>query len=245
MLTLICPKCGKEKKREQFIDNICNECYFGNKNIAELKTTEMTICKNCARKKHKFQWQAFSEDEIADFIKENLKVDLPEYSIEDIDIEFYKNKIKVIVKIKGKIGKQSLTATQEFNISLRYQYCEDCYKTISDFYKAIVQIRFSEEEIEKYKEKLGKKSMNDFILKLMDKTVKEQRRDGDYLANVQKIEKTKNGFDMYIGSKTQAVTFMREIKQHFDYERKDSKSLIGMDKTGKEKLRYTFLIRLK
>lgn len=243
MLTLMCPKCGKEKNKDSFTGKVCSDCYMDKRKIIELKIREISLCKKCGREKNKFKWASFSEDEVIDKIAENIKVDLDEYELQDIELDFYKNKIVANVSVKGKLNGKSIASREEFNLPLTYQYCEDCYKSISDYFVATVQIRYDHPD-EYYIEILGKKTLNEYLLKLMNSVIKEQRKEGDFLANVQKVEVVKNGLDIYVGSKRQALEFIKAIKPIFRYERKDSTSLIGMDKRGKEKIRYTFLVRL-
>jgi len=245
MLTLICPKCGKEKNKDLFIESVCRDCYLNKKQIIDLKVKEITLCKKCGREKRKFMWQSVGEDEIQQYLEENLKIDLPEYEINSIDLDFYKNKIIATVTVSGIVNNQKITSQESFNIALNSQYCDDCYKSISDYYQATIQVRYDNTTLERYKEELGKKSLSSYIIRMMENVIKEQRKEGDFLANIQKIEETKNGFNIYIGSKQQAIEFIKAMKPIFQYDRKDSSSLIGQDKTGKGKVRYTYLLRLK
>jgi len=245
MLTLICPKCGKEKDKDQFIATVCAECSFSIKDIASLKTTELTICKGCGRVRYKNKWDLFSEDDLKKIVEENIKVSLQEYEIKDIITEFYKDKIKIIVKINGKAENYKIETVKEFNIALKTIYCDDCYKNMSDYFIATIQIRYTKTEEEKYKPVIGNYNMADYFVRVIQNAVKDLRKTGDFSAHIQKIEQDKNGINIMVGSKMQAVSFIKSIKPTFEYTRKDTKSMVGIDKKGHEKLRYTYLIRLK
>ena len=43
MLTLLCPKCGKEKKSTDFIENICVECKIKDFKILQNKNKEFPV----------------------------------------------------------------------------------------------------------------------------------------------------------------------------------------------------------
>ena len=245
MLTLICPKCGKEKNKDVFMNNVCMQCYLSEKDFVTLKRPEFTLCKSCFRIRSKNKWISFSEDELESMVEDNLKIEFPEYKIQDIQLDFYKNKVKAVVVIEGKLDEHIVEQKREFVISLKMQNCDDCYKTMSDFFQSILQVRYDDEAKEKYAKVFGKKEPLVFMTDLMRNVIKERRKKGDFLAYVYKVTETKHGFDMQIGSKQQAMEFLKEIKQLFYYERKESNSLVGIDQRGKEKLRHTFLIRLK
>jgi len=235
--TLICPKCGKEKPKTEFIDSVCLDCFFKNREFVNLKKNKLQICKGCGRLFYKNKWQVFSLDDLKEIVEENLKVDFDNYDLEDIFFDIYPEMITANIKIKGTIGNHSVESNRKLNISLTRQYCEDCYKSLSNYFQATLQIRFSKDD-EKYK------TIKKDILKILNSIVKEERKKGDFLAFVEKIADVKNGFDIYLGSKTLAFAVIRVLKSKYTYERKDSTTLIGMDKKGKNKIRYTYLIRL-
>ncbi len=229
MLTLICPKCGKEKKIDDFSGKICSKCFMGESNLIDMKSKDITLCKSCARIRTKSNWQPFYEDELKNMIVDNLKTKLEDYNVKNVQTQFVKDKIRFDVDVEGILNNKKYRAVSTFIIKPQYIMCEDCYKNMSDYFQSIVQIRYEKETLEReeYKQSLGKKTIEQFCVDLMQKIVKDLRKDGDYTANIQKVENTKNGFNMYVGSKSQAIKFITSFKQFFRLERKESSKLMG------------------
>jgi len=228
MQTLICPSCGLEKNKNQFIGNICKHCYYKDKAKFDVNLKELIICKSCGRLKQGFTWKAFAEDSMADIIKHNIKANF-DYNIKDIDIEFFKNKLQATVDFK--VGKDLFKEIVSF--TPKYQYCQDCYKKIADFHEAVVQLRgFG---TEKYLEKE--------FFQMLEKSKKEELKKGNFCAFLQKYEAVGNGVDFYLGSKGLAQAFIREITDKYRIEKKISYKLVGILPGGKEKIRTTFLIK--
>jgi NMD protein affecting ribosome stability and mRNA decay len=245
MLTLICPKCGTEVEKEKLIAGLCTNCYFKGKEIVTLKLEELKLCKSCGRTKLKYKWIAFSEDEIEKIIKDALKVDADEYKIKDIDIKFIKKQLKVRIDLEIKIDNNTIPLHKEYIIKLEGLYCDDCYKTISDFFNVVLQIRYSEEAENKYKKIHKITDFKTYILNIVKTSIKDSRKNGDFLAAMQKTEDTKNGFDIYLASKQLGMEILRNIKAKFLIEQKTSLKLVGIDNKKREKIRYTYLVRLK
>ena len=135
MQTLICPHCGKETKKTDFVDNVCKSCYYQDKKLFDIKIKDVFICKSCGRLKTDFFWHPFSEDSIEKLISDKIKSEY-EFKLEKFDITFFKKKIKVDLDflIDKEYFQDSITITP------KYQYCSDCYKKISDYFQTIVQV---------------------------------------------------------------------------------------------------------
>ena len=72
----------------------------------------------------------------------------------------------------------------------------------------------------------------------------ESQKRGNSLAVVTEVSEKKTGFDLKVGSKKAAQNAARQMHLSFGAETKTSSKLIGKDKSGKEKHRFTFLVRI-
>ncbi len=231
MQTLICPSCGLERNKNLFIGNICKNCYYKTDAKFDINLKEIILCKSCGRLKSEFFWKAFAEETFEEVIKMNIKANF-EYTIKNFDLIFYKNKITAKMEISsGKAKKDCFDYKITFTPKL--QFCPECYKKVADFFEALVQLRgFGS----------GKDTHKTF-LKILDKAIKEELRKGNYGAFVQKFELVNNGIDYYLGSKQLAQSFIRGIKDQYNVDKKDSFKLVGLLPGGKDKVRYTYLVR--
>lgn len=230
MQTLICPNCGKETKKIDFVENICKSCFYQDKKLFDIKLKDVFVCKSCGRLKTDFFWHPFSEDTLEKLILDKLKSDY-DLELKKFDITYFKKKIQVDLDFV--INKEQFK--DMVIISPKYQYCSDCYKKISDYFQTTVQVRGF--KFDANTEKQFKK-----IQKLAEK---DELKKGNFGSFLQKSENVNNGKDYYFGSKGVGQAFIREIKARYDVEVKQSFKLVGMLPGGKEKIRNTFLVRKK
>ncbi len=230
MQTLICPNCGKETKKSDFVDNMCKTCYYVDKKLFDIKLKDVFVCKSCGRLKTDFFWHPFSEDTLEKLILDKLKSDY-ELKLNKFDITYFKKKMQIDLDFT--IDKENFQ--DSVMISPKYQYCSDCYKKISDYFQTTVQVRgfnfdlATDKEFKRY-QKLAEK---------------EEIKKGNFGSYLQKSEKVNNGKDYFFGSKGVGQAFIKEIKARHDVEVKLSFKLVGMLPGGKEKIRNTFLVRKK
>jgi len=228
MQTLICPSCGLEKNKNNFVGNICKDCFYKHNAKFEIKLKDIIICKSCGRLKQEFNWIKFSEDSLEDLIVSNIKSNL-DYKIKDVDFVFLQHKIEVCIDFT--VNKDSFSKC--FTFTPKYQYCQDCYKKSSDFFEAIVQLRGFGND----------KNTKNTFLRILNKAEKAELKKGNFNAFLQKQEIVNNGIDLYLGSKTLAKSFIKELYKDYIFDKKESYKLVGILPGGKKKIRTTFLIR--
>lgn len=231
MLTLICPSCGNESKKTNFMGTLCKTCYYKNHSLLTFHAKDVFLCKGCGRIKFGSNWEPFSEDSFVDKFATSIRT-LGSCEIKSCTPVFFKDRIRLDakVKIKGNTKLQKVSV----GLSPKQQFCPDCSKKLGGFFQSIIQLRgFEDTELVK-----------DNFMKLFKKVAKEEVKDGNYLAYLEKVEDVRNGLDFYVGSKNLAMAFIRAIKEKFDVEMKYSAKLIGMV-NNKKKVRNTFLVRKK
>lgn len=230
MQTLICPNCGKETKKIDFIENVCKSCYYQDKKLFNIKMKDVFVCKSCGRLKTDFFWHPFSEDTLEKLILDKIKSDY-DLKVNKFDITYFKKKMQIDLEFN--IGKERFE--DSVVITPKYQYCSDCYKKISDYFQTTVQVRGFDFDFNTEKE----------FKKFLKIAEKEELKKGNFGSYLQKSEKVNNGKDYLFGSKNVGQSFIKEIKNKYDIEVKQSFKLVGMLPGGKEKIRNTFLVRKK
>ncbi|UCG95254.1 MAG: 60S ribosomal export protein NMD3 [archaeon] len=214
-----CPACGKEK--DSLFGGLCESC-FKKKRLAKLPDKiKVRICKNCGKVGGK-RAKNLDREVIKKLVKDNLKVDGSLNKIEITRMEGIKN-LRVEVKVYGLLGNGiEKTETLETQIVIREILCQTCGKVKGGYYEAVIQLRSFEEEV------LTK------ALKSLEEAINRRGR-------VTKIEKRKNGFDIYFTPKkiiNRVLKILPETK-----ELKRSYTLVTK-KEGKDLYRNTVLVRL-
>ncbi|MEM0242915.1 MAG: NMD3-related protein [Candidatus Aenigmatarchaeota archaeon] len=220
MIKRICPKCGKNV--EIFVEKFCLDC-FRREIEKELRIPEkITIykCKHCGKyslsKKHLFN---FFEEAIehlgkhADFFK---KINLErkiKYKDSEMFVYFFYDNILVLER--------------RIEIQEKLFTCIFCAMKLSGYKQAIIQLRFD---------------VSESLIKEIEDLVR-RRNLKDFLSFISKIERNKDGIDLYIGSKKTAYEILNLILNNLNsVEYKISKTLVGV-KNGKKVYLDTILIR--
>ena len=116
-------------------------------------------------------------------------------------------------------------------VKLTSTMCDSCMKLDAEYREAIIQLRGKD------KEESGQ------LLKItLDLLNKERAKDS--LSGASKRVELKTGFDLWVGSKKAAVKVSRYVAKLYDVKLKVSSKLIGAEKSGKRKYRFTFCVKL-
>ncbi len=211
----ICPKCGKET--EIFVNSLCIEC------LKEEKKKELNLRKQIKIFQCKY-CQKFSigknilYNHFEDALKNTFK------SFKDFEIRilnFLNDEIEIVIKYENLI-----IATQKIKIQIKPIICKYCNMMHTGYKQAIFQLRRKDNE-----------ELTREIKELIEK-----EREKDNLSFISKIEKTKDGIDIYIGSRKAAYKVLKELKKYYDLKIKVSKKLVGV-KSGKRVYLETFSIK--
>jgi nonsense-mediated mRNA decay protein 3 len=174
-----------------------------------------SLCKDCYLKNNKFM-EAPGTIEIVsckncDWIRGGSVENVVKSKVKTKtpgDLTFKGDKIEFEAEIDGVKIKEELPV----KIKFIKRFCEECGRIKSGYYEGIIQIR------------------NDQIEKIIDNLQKN--------TFISKIEKQKNGADVYTGSTKQTKKTLRKMGLKFS----ESKKLYGMRK-GRNLYRTTFLVR--
>ena len=126
-----------------------------------------------------------------------------------------------------------MVVEREVLIKAKSAICDDCSRIAGSYYEATVQVRFSEKPTpELMHEKM-------LILEGIMKELKKKKG----LAEIIKFSQDKHGFDAQIGDKKSAKIAAERMSRATGNPIKVSSTLVGLDRNGVEKYRFTFLVR--
>ena len=228
-----CPRCGRETG--PFIRGFCSECLQEKVNLADApETIEMEYCKRCNRGRVVGKWKEQSNWLLIDVV--NSKIKGREMSIKDTDIELFpldNGNTIASVKITGSIDSKKLVIDKEVLVKAKKGLCEDCSRIAGNYYEATIQVRFSKKPTQKeIQEKMT--ALHEIMKELKKK---------HSLAEIVKATSDRHGFDALVGDKKSAKIAVGRLAKSTPNPIKVSSSLVGLDKTGNEKYRFTFLVR--
>jgi NMD protein affecting ribosome stability and mRNA decay len=132
------------------------------------------------------------------------------------------------VTAKGLIENTPVLAEYKTTISFPLMQCDACMKLKSNYFEATIQLR-------------GEKAPAAFN-RLRQLLASLQKRDG--LAAIVSATEKKNSIDAIVGSKKAAALAVKQLKKEFKTGATKTFKLIGVDRTGKQKKRATFAIRV-
>lgn len=224
-----CPKCGSEKG--PFIFGFCKKCYLEDHKVLEVpQKLLLKKCKSCGAILVNRKWVQENSESLKEFIAKHIKVLEIKNASLSIDVEHHEKHADVLLVVSGTIDGKKVEAEYNCRICYEFKQCDSCTKRSGSYHEAVMQIRFSE--------KNGNKANN--VLAFIENLNLEKNGSGGIL----KTTKVKNGFDMQIISKRTAKLIARALAKKFDASIKVSTTLAGITKDGKEKLRYTYLVKI-
>lgn len=225
-----CPKCGKET--DLFVGKICKDCFLQNNKIFSVKKINISKCKHCNKILTSEKWVDFSEEEVAEEVASKVKI-TQELNDPKIFVELQShpnNNYEALIKIEGILNNFLIEEELVSKFQLKETTCDSCMKLNSDYREAIIQLRSQKKENED--------SMLELTQNLLD-----MEKSKDNLSGTSRIEKVKNGYDLWVGSKKAAAKIIRNLSKFYGVRPVVSKKLIGEDEQGKRKYRHTFCVR--
>ncbi|MEM5853210.1 MAG: NMD3-related protein [Candidatus Aenigmatarchaeota archaeon] len=218
-----CPKCGK--KTEKFFENLCEECFLSKISFSKIFPEKIIIkqCGGCG----KFFIEKLSSTSLEGLIDSFLQRFLKKEGIISIKYSLEENRIdlRIISRTEG------LKKEEEKKIDLKFKkiVCQYCWMKSSGYFQAVIQVRAPIDLLEEVEEDVEKQI----------KTLKEF----DDLAFISKMERRKNGFDFFLGSKNSANRIARYLKEKYGGKMKITRKFVGYSK-GKKIYRDTILISI-
>ncbi|MEM7826661.1 MAG: NMD3-related protein [Candidatus Aenigmatarchaeota archaeon] len=207
----ICIICGKEAKIEDF----CEICWLKQKSLFDIENLELKVCK-CNSWLDKNNWKRFKNlDEIVkDIIKNRIKTE-NRIIEKNIELKRIGNKYSASIECKGYIYPSKTIKTEKKTIVVKIKklMCDRCRKLSGMYYEAVLQVR-------------TKKDISRMLPKKRD---------------ILKIDRLKNGYDVFIMKRGLARKIIKELKS-LNFNIKESYKLLGKG-GGKKIYRCYYSIR--
>ncbi|MFP4045792.1 MAG: NMD3-related protein [Candidatus Aenigmatarchaeota archaeon] len=224
MKNKFCPRCGKET--EDLVEGLCEDCFQEKEELFVVpEIIEVNVCKRCGRYKEKGEWK---DGDLEEFLKKLARQSLDsdrELSIEEIELREENQGYKARIKAKGKkIGMEEAKGV-EFRIN--YGICNICSKISSGYFNTTLQLRGPEKKLER-------------ALRVCEEIFDSAGNREDFVSDVRKV---RNGYDLYLSSKSLARKMVKQLTKRFETEKKSSRTLYG-EKDGKRIYRSTYLVRI-
>ena len=228
-----CPRCGKETG--PFIRGFCPECLQEKVRLIDSpEEIEIEFCKSCDRIRLEGKWKKRTNWLLIDAV--NAKIKGKEMSVKDTEVELFPledgNTI-ASVKIIGSIDSRKLMLDREILLKQKKTLCDDCSRIAGNYYEATIQIRFS-----------NRPSQKDIDEKMsaLSEVMKELKKKYS-LAEIVKISQDRYGIDAQVADKKSAKIAAERLSKGTKNKIKVSSTLVGLDRNGVEKYRFTFLVR--
>ncbi len=233
---MLCLRCGI---REQFADNLCEECILETVNPISLDPViHGTVCPTCNRILRGHSWEecpgdlsnaackvAFSSIHVLDDIK-NHKTEL---SVDHFDNTLFRISGNTESTYRGIVIKKDIAT--EVRISL--SQCPFCSKQSGNYFEAIIQLRGLEG--------LTDQEIEDLLDRVRDSTDQMSLMDPNVF--ITKEEKVRGGYDFYMGENSFAKQLSMKLYEIYGGDYKWSASLFGR-REGRDIYRHTYLVRL-
>ncbi len=232
MKGMFCPSCGSTEG--PFFKGLCKKCFLAQQHLIQVPAEiKIEHCKQCNRIKLEGKWVEQSEQALKEFLMKKIKLKELQEAKLSIELEFLDGNTLAIVGASGllegnRIGLEAKTLFVPVAIQ-----CNDCTLLSSNYFEATLQIRFLRKAEEKEKQA---------VLHKINELLRSMKGE-DMLASIVAVLDKKNGFDVLLASNNAAKRVVKALSAKTKERVKRSSSVIGRDRKGKEKKRFTYCIR--
>ncbi len=227
-----CPECGQSDK--PFIQNLCVDCFLKKNPVLDYpKETKVLFCRDCGKVLRSGKWVPQSQDHLIELAKSHMKSKQLSNVDIDIGVEPMGNGSSMVSgHVHGKLGNEDISIPVEMTFKPSESLCRECSLLRADYYEAKVQLRFASKD---------KGEWNRIVEEI------ENRMDSLFvnnsLAKIARKELVSNGVDLWVGSKQATKTVVDELSKKYHLKPVHSFTLAGVDKSGRTKKTFTFLLR--
>jgi len=234
---MICAICGRET--EEIVEGMCVDCFMSRNSLFELPSVmELVRCPKCGSYLHQGRWEELSEEEaLLRAVRGEVSVfnEIEDESVEVGEYERTEGSLKLAVRLSGKLKGIEVSEEKFTDVRIRKAQCERCSRISGGYYEGIIQIRAENREVTE--EELER------IIESVQLSIESASQRGDRKAFISKIERRRDGTNIYIGSKRLGRRICRKLVEEFGGKFTESPELVGRE-DGKEKYRVTYSFRL-
>ena len=219
-----CPICGISSKEKKFIKFLCIDCWIAQQKFKIPEKIIIQQCRKCGRIKLR-EWT----DDKSSIENEITRMCASHRDVKAKVIELTDQYVRIELEIEG------TKFEREIPIEIKRTLCPECTKEVRGYYEAIIQLRLKSHERRGRK---GRKEFEEIVSQLRglkDRIQKELEK----VTFVPKVDEQPFGFDIYVGSTSEAYNVLRLLGLKYTSTKK-----LFTQKAGKKLYRTTFLIRI-
>ena len=209
-----CPTCNRSSADCHFYGDFCEFCARDRFGLKLDEAIEITRCKKCGKIRVVGDFVLPTEQNIEDAVKRRFS----KYALTLLRVERSGN---VVVELIDERNRSQVKIEKEIKVDYKKTLCESCYKRLSDYYEAVVQVRGNEQR----------------GIRIMKKIKEYFERRGEFISKVKRVD---NGYDVFVSNKRMASQFMSFMKLHPVV----SYTLTGV-KNGKKIYKNTYAIHYR
>ncbi|MFA7575928.1 MAG: NMD3-related protein [archaeon] len=234
-----CPKCGKEIKEEEMINNFCINCYLKDNDIIIIPEIEIIFCVKCNRIRYTNKWYDNLEDIERDIAKHIKVKDIPKSKIlVKLDLDFEKNNYTAKIIVKTIISGTFKNIEKDVDVVVKKDTCVICSRIAGNYYTTILQIRFNDKKLQKILSPKIYSEIESIKNSLNSRSAKPSAN-----LHIVKEVKQKTGFDLYLDNLKLAYNLVQHLMKHKTaINFNTSKTLVGLNKEGQRTYRTTFAV---
>ncbi|MFX1485935.1 MAG: NMD3-related protein [Promethearchaeota archaeon] len=250
-MELFCAKCGTELTKEEYFHGLCQSCFEQEHPLFEMKESSLIkICSQCLSSLSKGQWVDLSthtgKEAITKAVIENSSSFIkPTGKIEYLKVIPHPNEAKsekknhlsvpVTIVAKGKADPSvaAYTAQRSAQVHVYFTICNRCKSLRQSRFVAILQVRAKGRKVTERERKA--------ILSILDNVMERIPKDRTAFCE---IKEQRRGFNMRFGSLSTARKVLLGVKNTFGGISRESRRLMGTDKSGKRTFRTVISLRL-
>ena len=232
----VCPICGQPS-----VEGLCKRCLLESTDLLSCPgAIEVTICQVCGSELLQGKWvpqDSPTEELVTDAASKAIGVhrDLLNPKMTLSLHQLSPSRYSVHVTLGGEFAGQAAWEECKIHVKVRRTTCDRCSRISGNYYEAIVQLRAAERALTE--------SEIDQSLLIADTLAERSRKRGDQLGFIQKIEDTRGGLDIVVGSLKLGRQIGRAVIERFGGRIKESHKLTGR-KDGKDLYRTNISVRL-
>jgi len=234
---MICALCGREVK--ELIEGLCVDCFRSRRSIFEIpRILNVTRCPRCGLYLFSGKWEDIDEESaFLRCVTENISV-FSEIESEEVEVELYErteNSAKLAVRLRGKLAGEEVEEEKFTEIRTSKVLCDMCSRIAGGYYEGVIQIRAEGREVKE--EEL--QEIIDSIFTLVERASEK----GDRKAFVTRVERRRDGTNVYLGSKKLGKQICKKLAEEYGGKFLEAPELVGRE-DGVEKYRVTYSFRL-
>ncbi len=232
-----CVKCGKDIKDS--INGLCSNCFIEDKPLLYAPHhVDLEICTNCDDIHSADKWltkpflEAIEDAALASVSAINeAEVLESEVEIREQDPRTYLGTVSVKLAIKEVEVETEISTI----VRIKNTVCKRCSRQLGSYYESILQLRTG-----------GRADMGDAlrneVVSYVRTYVEEHSRSNKQLF-ITKMGDVTGGVDVFLSSIMLGRHLSKELSDIYGGETKESSSLVGVNSTGEELYRVTYLVR--